>query len=327
MRRRDFITLLGGVAAAWPLVARAQQSNPPVVGFLHSGSPQGRALRIAAFRQGLAESGYVEGQNVTIEYRWAEERYERLAALAADLVQRQVAVIATPLSLPAALAAKAATNTVPIVFAVSDDPVKLGLVTSLNRPGGNATGINYFVAALGPKRLGLLHEALPQGSLLAALRDPKNPVANSAGAELRGAAASIGQIVEIFDAESSEEITAAFTELVRRKAGGLVMIPDALFTTRMIQIVTLAARHAIPAVFPSREWAEAGGLMSYGANVSETYRQVGVYAGRILRGAKPAELPVEQSTKFEFVINLQTAKIFGLQIPPTLSARADEVIE
>jgi putative ABC transport system substrate-binding protein len=327
MRRRAFITLLGGAAAAWPLVARAQQSNLPVVGFLHSGSPQGRALRIAAFRQGLAESGYVEGQNVTIEYRWAEERYDRLPALAADLVQRHVAVIATPLTIAAALAAKAATNTVPIVFAVADDPVKLGLVTSLNRPGGNATGLNYFAAALGPKRLGLLHEALPQASLLAVLRDPKNPAADSAGAELRAAAASIGQTIEIFDAKNSEEITAAFTELVQHKAGGLVVMPDTLFTTRMIQIVSLATRHAIPAMFQSREWAEVGGLMSYGADVSETYRQVGVYAGRILHGAKPAELPVEQSIKFEFVINLQTAKIFGLQIPPTLSARADEVIE
>ena len=326
MRRRAFITMLGG-AAAWPLAARGQQSNLPMVGFLHSGSPQGRTQRIAAFRQGLAESGYVEGQNVTIEYRWAEERYEQLPALAADLVQRQVAVIATPLTTPAALAAKAATNTVPIVFAVADDPVKLGLVTSLNRPGGNATGINYFVATLGPKRLGLLHEALPQASLFALLRDPRNPVADSAGAQLRAAAASIGRAIEIFDAKNSEEITAAFTELVRHKVGGLVVIPSTLFTTRMIQIVTLAMRHAIPAVFQSREWAEAGGLMSYGANVSETYRQVGVYAGRILRGAKPAELPVEQSTKFEFIINLQTAKIFSLQIPPMLSARADEVIE
>jgi ABC-type uncharacterized transport system substrate-binding protein len=327
VKRREFITLLGGTAVAWPLAARAQQSNLPVVGFLHSGSPQGRALRIAAFRQGLAESGYVEGQNVTIEYRWAEERYERLPALAADLVQRQVAVIATPLTTPAAVAAKAATNTVPIVFAVADDPVKLGLVTSLNRPGGNATGINYFVAALGPKRLGLLHEALPQASLLAVLRHPKTPVADSASAELRAAAASIGQAIEIFDAKNSEEITAAFTELVRHKAGGLVVIPSTLFTTRMIQIVTLATRHAIPAVFQSREWAEAGGLMSYGADVSETYRQVGVYAGRILSGAKAAELPVEQSIKFEFTINLQTAKIFDLQIPPMLSARADQVIE
>ena len=327
IRRRKFLATLGGAVAAWPLAARAQQSNLPVVGFLHSGSPEGRALRIAAFRQGLAESGYVEGQNVTIEYRWAEERYERLPALAADLVQRQVAVIATPLNVPGALAAKAATNTVPIVFAVADDPVKLGLVTSLNRPGGNATGINYFVAALGPKRLGLLHEVLPQTSLLGVLRDPKNPVADSAGAELRAAAASIGQAIEIFDAKDSEQITAAFTELIRHKAGGLVVIPSTLFTTRMIQIVTLATRHAIPAMFQSREWAEAGGLLSYGTNILETYRQVGIYAGRILRGAKPAELPVEQSTKFEFVINLQTAKIFGLQIPPTLSARADEVIE
>src|SRR5215468_7732357 len=236
--RRGVIGLVGG-AAAWPIAARAQQSNLPVVGFLHSGSPEGRAARIAAFRRGLAEGGYVEGQNVAIEYRWAEENYERLPALAADLVRRQVAVIATPLTTPAALAAKAATNTVPIVFAVADDPVKLGLVTSLNRPGGNVTGINYFVVALGPKRFGLLHEALPQASLLAVLRDPKSPIADSAGAELRAAAASIGQPIEIFDAKNSEEITAAFTELVRQKANGLIVIPSTLFTTRMIQIVTL----------------------------------------------------------------------------------------
>jgi len=326
LNRRGVIGLVGG-AAAWPIVARAQQSSLPVVGFLHSGSPEGRAPRIAAFRRGLAEGGYIEGQNVTIEYRWAEEHYERLPALAADLVRRQVAVIATPLSTPAALAAKAATNTVPIVFAVADDPVKLGLVTSLNRPGGNVTGINYFVAALGPKRLGLLHEALPQAYLLAVLRDPKSPIADSAAAELRAAAASIGQRIEILDAKNSEEITAVFTESVRQKANGLIVIPGTFFTTRMIQIVSLATRHAMPAVFQSREWSEAGGLMSYGANVSETNRQVGVYAARILRGTSPADLPVEQSTKFEFTINLQTAKIFGLEISPTLSARADEVIE
>src|SRR5262245_60763837 len=246
--RREFIALLGGAAAAWPLAARAQQSNLPVGGFLHSGSPEGRVLRIAAFRQGLAESGYVEGQNVTIEYRWAEERYERLPALAADLVQRQAAVIATPLSSPAALAARSATNTVPIVFAVADDPVKLGLVTSLNRPGGNATRINYFAAALGRMRICLLHEALSQALFLAVLRDPKHPLADSAGAELRVAAASLGQTIEIFDAKNSEETTAAFTELVRHKAGGLVVITSTLFTTPMNQIVTLATRHATTAV-------------------------------------------------------------------------------
>jgi ABC-type uncharacterized transport system substrate-binding protein len=327
VRRRDFITLLGGAAVAWPLAARAQQPAMPVIGFFHLGSPQGRTQRLAAFRQGLGESGYIEGQNVTIEYRWAEDRYDRLPALAADLVQRQVAVIATPLATPAALAAKAATSTIPIVFAVGDDPVKLGLVASLNRPGGNATGVNYFVAALGPKRLGLLHELLPRAGLIAVLLNPNNPAASSATAELRAAAAAVAHPIEIFHGSNSDEINRAFTELVQRKADGLLVMPDVGFTSRMIQIITLATRHSIPAVFQSREWAEAGGLMSYGVNATDTYRQVGVYTGRILRGAKPADLPVEQSTKFEFVINLQTAKAFGLDVPSNLSARADEVIE
>jgi putative ABC transport system substrate-binding protein len=322
--RREFITLLGG-AATWPLAARAQQPAIPVIGFFHSGSPSGRSQRLASFHAGLGESGYVEGQNVAIEYRWAEDRYERLPALAADLVQRHVALIATPGSAPAAIAAKAATSTIPIVFAVSDDPVKLGLVASLNRPGGNATGVNYFAAYLGPKRLGLLHELSPRGGLVAVLVNPNNPVADSAIAELRAPAAAVGRTIEIFHANNSDEINRAFREMAERKAGGVV--PDSSFTTRMIQIVTLATRHAIPAIFHAREWAEAGGLMSYGARLTEAYRQVGIYTSRILKGAKPADLPVEQSTKFEFVINLQTAKAFDLEVPPTLSARADEVIE
>ena len=327
MRRREFLGVLGSSAVGWPLTVRAQQPAMPVIGFLHLGSPQGRTQRLAAFRQGLGESGYIEGQNVAIEYRWAEDRYDRLPALAADLVQRQVAVIASPLVTPAALAAKAATSTIPIVFAVSDDPVKLGLVASLNRPGGNATGVNYFATALGPKRLGLLHEFSPRAGLIAVLLNPNSPIGASATAELRAAAAVIARPIEIFHASNSDEINRAFTDLVQRKAGGLLVIPDTGFTSRIIQIVTLATRHSIPAVFQSREWAEAGGLMSYGANATDVYRQVGAYAGRILRGAKPADLPVEQSTKFEFVVNLQTAKAFGLEIPPTLSARADEVIE
>jgi putative tryptophan/tyrosine transport system substrate-binding protein len=324
--RRKFLATLGG-AAAWPLVARAQQPSLPVIGFFHSGSPSGRSPRLAAFHAGLGEGGYVEGQNVAIEYRWAEDRYERLPALAADLVQRQVALIVTPASTPAALAAKAAASTIPIVFAVVDDPVKLGLVASLNRPGGNATGVNYFTVYLGPKRLGLLHELLPRGGLVAVLVNPNNPVANSAIAELRAPAAAVGRTIETFHASNGDEINRAFRAMAERKAGGLVVVPDASFTSRMIQIVTLATRHAIPAIFQSREWAEAGGLMSYGANVPDVYRRVGAYAGRILKGAKPADLPVEQSTKFEFVINLQTAKAFDLEVPPTLSARADEVIE
>jgi ABC-type uncharacterized transport system substrate-binding protein len=327
VNRRECISLIGGAAAAWPLAARAQQQPLPVVGFLHSGSPSGRSHRLAACHAGLGEGGYVEGQNVAIEYRWAEDRYERLPALAANLMQRQVALIVTPGSTPAALAAKAATSTIPIVFAVADDPVKLGLVASLNRPGGNATGVNYFTLYLGPKRLGLLHELLPRGGVVAVLDNPNNPVAPSATAELRAAAAAVGRTIETFHASNSDEINRAFRAMAERKAVGLVVVPDSSFTTRMIQIITLATRHGIPAIFQSREWAEASGLMSYGANIPDVYRQVGAYAGRILKGAKPADLPVEQSTKFEFVINLQTAKAFDLEIPPTLSARADEVIE
>jgi putative tryptophan/tyrosine transport system substrate-binding protein len=274
-----------------------------------------------------AGGAYIEGQNVAIEYRWAEERYERLPALAADLVQRQVALIATPGSAYAAVAAKAATSTIPIIFSVGDDPVRLGLVASLNRPGGNATGVNYFAAYLGPKRLGLLHELLPRGGLVAALVNPNNPVTNSAIAELRAPAAAVGRTIETFHASNGDEINRAFRAMAERKAAGLIMVPDTSFTSHMIQIVTLATRHAIPAIFHAREWAEAGGLMSYGANLQNAYRQVGAHAARILKGAKPADLPVEQSTKFEFVINLQTAKAFDLEVPPTLSARADEVIE
>jgi putative tryptophan/tyrosine transport system substrate-binding protein len=325
--RRKFLATLGGAAAAWPLAARAQQAAMPVIGFFHSGSPSGRRPRLAAFHAGLGEAGYVEGQNVAIEYRWAENRYERLPALATDLVQRRVALIATPASIYAVLAAKAATSTIPIVFGVGDDPVKLGLVASLNRPGGNATGVNYFTAYLGPKRLGLLHEPLPRGGVVAVLVNPNNPVANSAIAELRAPAAAVGRTVEIFRASNGDEINRAFRAMAERKAGGLVVVPDTSLTNHMIQIVTLAARHAMPTIFESREWAEAGGLMSYGANIQDVYRQVGAYAGRILKGAKPDDLPVEQSTKFEFVVNLQTAKAFDLEIPPTLAARADEVIE
>jgi ABC-type uncharacterized transport system substrate-binding protein len=326
MRRRDFITLFGGAAAAWPLAVRAQQSMP-VIGFFHSGSPSGRSPRLAAFHASLGEAGYVEGQNVAIEYRWAEGRYERLPALAADLVQRRVALIVTPGSAPAVLAAKAATSTIPIVFGVADDPVKLGLVASLNRPGGNATGVYYFTSYLGPKRLGLLHELLPRAGLVAVLVNPNNPVANSAIAELRAPAAEVGRTIETFHASNGDEINRAFKAMAERKAGGLVVVPDSSLTDHMIQIVTLAARHAMPAIFQSREWAEAGGLMSYGSNITELYRQMSAYVARILKGAKPADLPVEQSTKFEFVINLQTAKAFDLEVPPTLAARADEVIE
>ena len=331
MRRREFIALVGGAAAApsllWPLAARAQATSLPVVGYLYAGSRGTVAPLLAVFRQGLAENGYVEGQNVTIEYRWADGHYERLPELATDLARRQVAVIVTPPSTAAALAAKAATATIPIVFSVTDDPAKLGLVESLARPGGNATGMNFLVAELVAKRLGLLHELVPAAARVGLLVNPNNANTESVTRDVTAAAAAIGKQIDVLHARDSREIEAAFAALVRNKADALLLGPDTVFINRRIQIVTLAARHAIPAVFPVREYAEAGGLMSYGTSLTETYRQLGVYAGRILKGAKPAELPVVQSTKFELVINLPTARALGLDVPPMLLARADEVIE
>jgi putative ABC transport system substrate-binding protein len=331
MRRREFITLVGGAAAApsllWPLAARAQATSLPVVGYLYAGSRGPVAPLLAVFRQGLAENGYVEGQNVTIEYRWADGHYERLPELATDLARRQVAVIVTPPSTAAALAAKAATATIPIVFSVTDDPAKLGLVESLARPGGNATGMNFLVAELVAKRLGLLHELVPAAARVGLLVNPDNANTESVTRDVTAAAAAIGKQIDVLHARDSREIEAAFAALVRNRADALLLGPDTVFINRRIQIVTLAARHAIPAVFPVREYAEAGGLMSYGTSLTETYRQLGVYAGRILKGAKPAELPVVQSTKFELVINLPTARALGLDVPPMLLARADEVIE
>ena len=325
MRRRDFITLVGGTAA-WPLAARAQQAAMPVIGFLHAGSPEPSAHLLAAFRKGLTETGYVEGQNVAIEYRWAEGQYDRLSALAADLVRSRVTVIAAN-GTPGALVVKAATTTIPIVFSVTDDPAKLGLVTSLSRPGGNATGVNFVVAELESKQIGLLHELVPAATRVGLLVNPNYPLTGAVTTDVIAAASAIGFAVDVVQASDSREIEAAFTTLVRNKADALLVGPDAVLLNRRLQLAILAARHAIPAMYNVREYPEAGGLVSYGTSQTEAYRQVGVYTGKILKGAKPADLPVIQSSKFELVINLPTARAIGLEIPPTLLARADEVIE
>jgi len=325
MKRRQFITLLSGAAAAWPLAARTQQQMP-VVGFLSAGSPGPFVPQTAVFRQGLAEAGYVEGRNVASEYRWAEGQYDQLPALAAEFVRRQVAVIVA-FPIPAAVAAKAATTTIPIVFNVAGDPVKLGLVGSLARPGGNATGVNSFLAELGAKLLGLLRELLPTATLVGLLVNPTNENIEGVTKDVVAAAAMLGVQIDIVRASDSREIEAAFATLVRNKVNALLIGPDVFFNNRRVQLATLTARHAIPAVCNVREFAEVGGLMSYGTDLTEVFRQFGVYTGRILKGAKPADLPVVQSTKFQFVINLPTARALGIEIPPTLLARADEVIE
>jgi putative ABC transport system substrate-binding protein len=327
MRRREFITLLGGAAAAWPLAARAQQSAVPMIGLLVAGSP-GSSAQVAApaFRKGLAEVGYIEGSSVAIEYRYAEGQYDRLPAMATELVNRQVAVIvASPT--PAALAAKSATATLPIVFSVPDDPVELGLVASFSRPGGNATGVGFLLSELGPKQMGLLRELVPSARRFGLLVNPANKNAEVITRDLKAAAANLGVEVAIVQASDNREIEVAFATLVRNKADALIVGTDPFFYTRRVQLATLAARHALPTVYNVREYAEAGGLISYGTSLSEALRLTGVYTGRILKGDKPADLPVVQSTKFDFVINLSTARTLGLEIPPTLLARADEVIE
>ena len=326
MRRREFIRLAGG-AATWPVVAHAQQAMP-VIGFLHSASAATFAEHIPAFHKGLNEAGYVDGQNATVDYRWAEGHNEALPALAADLVLRRVAVIVTPISTPAALAAKAATSTIPIVFVIGADPVKIGLVATLNRPGGNATGISDIGVQLGAKRLALLHELFPNAARFAVLVNPSNPgITESFVSELQVAASAIGRQIEVVPASTNSGIDTAFATIVKMRADAFLISPEALFVTRRVQILMLAARHALPALYHRREFADAGGLMSYGSSLAEQFRQTGLYAGRILKGEKPAEMPVQLPTKFEFIINLQTAKTFGIEIPPTLLARADEVIE
>jgi len=328
MKRREFITLLGGATAAWPLAARAQQSAMPVIGLLHPASPDKFVDRLRGFRQGLKDAGYVEGENVTIEYRWADNQLDRLPALAAELVRRQVAVIAAPGGPVPALAAKSATAAIPVVFLVAEDPVRLGLVASLARPGGNLTGINFFNAELSAKRLELLRSLVPGAARVAVLVNPANAATTETTVrDLQPAAGAMGLQIQILKASSSREIDTAFETIVRSRLDALFLALDTVFADRRVQLVHLASRHAIPAAYALRDFVEAGGLMSYGTNFIDAYRQVGVYTGRILKGAKPTDLPIVQSSKFELVINHQTARILGLTVPASLLATADEVIE
>ena len=326
MRRREFITLVGGAAAAWPLAARAQQAGMPAIGVLNSTSPVARAHLVTAFRQGVFETGYVQDQNVAMEYRWAQDQYDRLPDLLADLIRRKVAVIAAT-DPPSALAAKAANTNIPIVFATGGDPVKDGLVASLNRPGGNITGVSFMVMELGAKRLGLMHELLPGAVRLAVLVDPNFPITELFVSNMRAAASTIGKQIDVLNASTVHEINSVFASLAQKPVDALMLGPSAFFNNHRVKLVTLATHHRVPAIYTLREFVTAGGLMSYGTSLTDAHRQAGVYAGRILKGEKPADLPVVQSTKFEFVINLNTAKALGLSFPPGLLAIADEVIE
>jgi putative tryptophan/tyrosine transport system substrate-binding protein len=326
VKRREFITLLGG-AAAWPLAAHAQQASVPVIGFLGPRSAQSDAYRVTAFRQGLSEAGLVDGQNFTIEYRWADSYYDRLPALATELVHRQVAVIATS-GTPAAVAAKAATKTIPIIFETAADPVKIGLVASLARPGGNITGVTQASEEIAPKRLELLHELLPKAGALALLVNPTAPVlAEPQKREVLSAANALGIELHVLNASTEQDFDRVFAKLTELKAGGLVIGGDAFFTSHAKQLAALTVQHAVPAIYQWREFAAAGGLMSYGSNVTETHRLVGLYTGRILKGGKPADLPVQQAAKVEMFINLKTARALGITIPLPLSGRADEIFE
>jgi putative ABC transport system substrate-binding protein len=326
--RRNFLAALGGASLEWPLGARAEQPPLPVVGFLRLGSADSNTRNVAAFREGLNETGYVEGQNVTVEYYYLEGQYDRVPALVADLVRRQIAVIATPGADVATLAAKAATATIPIVFGVGQDPVRLGLVANLARPDGNATGINFFPSEVVAKRLRLLHDLVPKAVRIAVLVNPGNTTTTEATLrEVQEAAPSIGLQLQILNAATSSDIDAAFAAMARDHADALFVAPDAFFTSRRGQFVTLTARDRIPAAYAVRDNVEAGGLMSYGTDLADMFRQVGVYTGRVLKGAKPADLPVTQLTKFEFVINLQTARALGIDVPPAVLSIADEVIE
>ena len=327
MKRREFITLLGGAAAAWPLAARAQQPAMPVVGYVNIGSAAARRGEVVAFQQGLNESGFVEGRNVSIEYHWAEDQYDRLPNLAADLIRRRVSVVVAPNGTATALAAKALTTTIPIVFSTSIDPVRTGLVASLNRPGGNITGVIDMSSDLGAKQLEILHELLPAAARFAVLVNPKSPLAEPTIKDVQLAASALSKPIEVLAASTNGEIDVAFTVLAEKRADALLIGAETMFITRRVQLATLATRHTIPAISFERGFTEVGGLMSFGSSFTDRERQVGIYTGRILKGEMPADLPILRATKFEFVINLQTAKALGLDVPPTLLARADEVIE
>jgi putative tryptophan/tyrosine transport system substrate-binding protein len=325
--RRQFLSVFGGAAVVWPLAARAQQSGVPVVGFLHAGSPEPNAAFVAAFLKGLTETGFVEGRNVTVEYRWAAGRLDRLPEMAADLIHRHVAVISTPLSTQATLAAKAATSTIPIVFGSGGDPIALGLVTSFSRPGANVTGVAFMSAQLGSKRLGVLHDLLPAAVHFAVLGNSHGALTDATVADVKASAGALGMSVEFVYASTENEIEVAFATLTQNHADALLIAPDEFFTAHMVQLADASLHHGIPSTYVISQFAKVGGLMSYGPDFVDAYRQVGIYTGRILKGENPADIPVEQPTKFEFVINLRTARALGLTIPQQVLLLADEVIE